>query len=216
MDHGIKDILNIICAVDRTTLDLECSKLRHIIHCLDCLMCNQINVSLECIGSIFITIPVRNVILRISFIIDSDGIISKCTARSKQRRVIVILCPCWSTKVSRNFSRREEQVVTCLLRKILGMMECIKHWIQLMLNMEHVILRIQILINNRFNVVCATCAKISNYSRKNELLNISLTIWLTITRHHQELCRSAINVNFILIKYVTSNFFCNVIAVFPD
>ena len=96
MDKSIEDILNIICAVDRTTLDLKLCILRHVIHCLDCLMCNQINVCLNSIGSILITIPVRNVILRISFIIDCDGSISVCTASSKQRCVVIILCPCRS------------------------------------------------------------------------------------------------------------------------
>ena len=179
-------------------------------------MCNQINVCRDSIGSILITIPVRNVILRISFIIDNDGIISKCTTGSIQRCMVIILCPCWDTKISRNFSRRKEQVVTCFLCEILGMMECIKHWIQLMLNMKDVVLIIQIIINDCFHIVCATRAKVSNHSRENELLNIPLAVWLTITRHFQELCERAIEVNLILIKDVSSNFFCDIVAVFPD
>ena len=216
MNKSIEDILNVICAVDRTTLNLKLCILRHVIHCLDCLMCNQINVCLNSVGSILITIPVRNVILRISLIIDCDGIISVCTASSKQRCVVIILCPCRSTQVCRNFTRREQQVVSCFLCKHLSVLKSIQHWIQFMLNMQDVVLRIQILIDNCFSLICATCAKVSNYSGKDELLNISLTVWLTITRHDQELSWVALKINCILVENVTSNFFCNVVAVFPD
>ena len=85
-----------------------------------------------------------------------------------------------------------------------------------MLNMQDVVLRIQILIDNCFSLICATCAEVSNYSGKDKLLNISLTVWLTITRHDKELSVCAIKVDLILVKNVTSNFFCNVVAVFPN
>ena len=77
-------------------------------------------------------------------------------------------------------------------------------------------MRIQILIDNCFSLICATCAEVSNHSRKDELLNISFAVWLTITRHHQELGIYATKVDFILVENVTSNFFCDVVAVFPD
>ena len=85
-----------------------------------------------------------------------------------------------------------------------------------MLNMQDVVLRIQILIDNCFSLICATCAKVSNHSGKDELLNISLAVWLTITRHDEELCLRAIEVDFILVENVTCSLFCDVVAVFPD
>ena len=85
-----------------------------------------------------------------------------------------------------------------------------------MLNVQDVILGVKIVINYILDVVCATCNKVTDDARQNIILDVINTTAFTSTRHDEEVDIGATHILGILVVEVTNNFFCDVIAVFPN
>ena len=218
MDDSIQVIFNVIHAVDLTARNTDVGELRQIIHCHDRLSSNLLLIGFDHVCSIQISVDiwtVKVITLRIILVVDSIVLLSPCCLQSVLCDVIIIsiistLCR-W-----RSIALSYEKLVDCLQRQILGVFDRIQHRKKFFIDVEDILIRIQILINNIIGRRITTSNQVSDDCRDNKVLKVSQAIGFAITRHDKLVIRVAINFNIPLILNVTNCFLSNVCSILPQ
>ena len=196
VDDCFDNVHHVVDAVLSTARNHEVEILRQVVHCVDCLASNYVLVSVEQVSSVDIAIGLRiRVVVTLS--VNSNRGISVCCTSCPSCYIVVILDLSRNTQFVCSSTEGQQSVVDSVQNQFLDVVESVKHRTDFIFDVDNLIVVIKILINHILGSRVTTSDQVSDDSRQDVILDVTLTSDVT-TRNFKEVILGQIASNFVL------------------